>query len=64
LRKGIDVLASKNDSYSNQAREKLQTMYDDLEQKRQNKSASDLQQSEVNERKSDMDALFGEKKKW
>ncbi|EMY6820700.1 DNA repair protein, partial [Vibrio cholerae] len=26
--------------------------------------ASDLQQVEVNERKSDMDALFGEKKKW
>ncbi|ENM5741268.1 hypothetical protein [Vibrio metoecus] len=64
LRKGIDVLASKNDSYSNQAREKLQTMYDELEQKRQNKTASDLQQIEENERKSDMDVLFGEKKKW
>ncbi|CSC31883.1 DNA repair ATPase [Vibrio cholerae] len=64
LRKGIDVLSSKNDSYSNQAREKLQTMYDELEQKRQNKSASDLQQIEENERKSDMDVLFGEKKKW
>lgn len=64
LRKGIDVLAAKNDSYSNQAREKLQTMYDDLEQKRQHKSASDLQQIEENERKSDMDVLFGEKKKW
>ncbi len=54
----------KTDSYSNQAREKLQTMYDELEQKRQNKSASDLQQIEENERKSDMDVLFGEKKKW
>ncbi|EII5633352.1 DNA repair protein [Vibrio cholerae] len=64
LRKGIDALSSKNDSYSNQAREKLQTMYDELEQKRQNKSASDLQQIEENERKSDMDVLFGEKKKW
>lgn len=39
-------------------------MYDELEQKRQNKSASDLQQIEENERKSDMDVLFGEKKKW
>ncbi|MGL5430717.1 MAG: DNA repair protein [Vibrio sp.] len=64
LRKGIDVLASKNDSYSNQARKKLQTMYDELEQKRQHKSAADLQQLEENERKSDMDVLFGEKKKW
>lgn len=63
LRKGIDVLASKNDAYSNQARDKLQTMYDELEQKRQNKSAADQQQFE-DERQSDMDMLFGEKKKW
>lgn len=62
--KGLMFCPQKNDSYSNQAREKLQTMYDELEQKRQNKSASDLQQIEENERKSDMDVLFGEKKKW
>ncbi|AEH33542.1 DNA repair protein [Vibrio anguillarum] len=64
LRKGIDVLSSKNDAYSNQAREKLQSMYDDLEKRRQTKSATDLQQIEDNERNSDMEALFGEKKKW
>ncbi len=64
LRKGIDVLNTKNDSYSTQAREKLQTMHDDIEQRRQTKSASDVQQMEDKERNSDMEALFGEKKKW
>ncbi|MGF1720391.1 DNA repair protein [Vibrio kyushuensis] len=64
LRKGIDALSSKNDDYSNQARNKLQTMFDELEQKRQNKSAEDLQQIEEKEKEDDMDALFGQKKKW
>ncbi|CAH8195160.1 DNA repair protein [Vibrio sp. SA48] len=64
LRKGLDVLSTKNDAYSNQAREKLQSMYDDLEKRRQTKSAADLQVMEDKERNSDMDALFGEKKKW
>ncbi|MCK6261989.1 DNA repair protein [Vibrio sp. ZSDE26] len=64
LKKGIDALSSKNDAYSNQAREKLQKMYDDLEQKRQTKSAEELQHIEEKEKEDDMDALFGEKKKW
>lgn len=64
LRKGLDVLSSKSDSYSVQAREKLQTMYDDLEQSRQSKSAADLEKKEESERQHDMDMLFGEKKKW
>lgn len=64
LKKGIDALASKNDNYSNQAKEKLQTMLNDLEQKRQSKDAEDLMQREERERNSDMEALFGEKKKW
>ncbi|MCW8336650.1 DNA repair protein [Vibrio sp. SCSIO 43135] len=64
LRKGIDALTTKNDAYSNQAREKLQSMFDDLEQKRQSKSAEDLQQMEEKERDDDMEALFGQKKKW
>ncbi|MYM59889.1 DNA repair protein [Vibrio sp. OCN044] len=63
VKKGLDALSTKNDNYSNQAREKLQQMHDDLEQKRQSKSAEDLHQME-DERKSDMDELFGEKKKW
>ncbi|MCE7631265.1 DNA repair protein, partial [Vibrio fluvialis] len=64
LRKGLEVLSTKNDSYSNQAREKLQSMFDELQQRRQSKSAAELQQIEENERNSDMEALFGEKKKW
>ncbi|WPC73172.1 DNA repair protein [Vibrio porteresiae] len=64
LRKGIDVLSAKNDAYSNQAREKLQTMYDELEKRRQSKSEAELHQIEANEHDSDMEALFGEKKKW
>jgi len=65
LKKGIDVLSTKNDSYSNQAREKLQAMYDELEQKRQatQKSGGEHTQAET-ERNNDMEALFGEKKKW
>lgn len=64
LRKGLDVLSTKNDNYSNQAREKLQQMYDELENKRQQKSATELQEIEEKERNNDMEALFGEKKKW
>ncbi|MCG3722409.1 DNA repair protein [Vibrio cincinnatiensis] len=64
LRKGIDVLSTKNDNYSNQAREKLQAMYDEVEARRQSKNASEVQQLEEKERNSDMEALFGEKKKW
>ncbi|ANW23495.1 DNA repair protein [Vibrio coralliilyticus] len=64
LRKGLDALSNKNDNYSNQAREKLQEMYDDLEQKRQSKNAEELHQIEEDQRKNDMDELFGEKKKW
>ena len=64
LRKGIDALSTKNDNYSNQAREKLQAMYDELEQNRQSRNAEELHQMEEKERQDDMDALFGEKKKW
>ena len=64
LKKGLDALSTKNDSYSTQAREKLQTMYDELETKRQSRNAEELHQIEEDQRKDDMDALFGEKKKW
>jgi FtsZ-binding cell division protein ZapB len=63
LKKGIDVLSSKNDAYSIQAKEKLQQMYDELEQKRQTKQTTDTSQ-QASEHASDMEALFGEKKKW
>jgi hypothetical protein len=39
-------------------------MHDDIEPRRQTKSAADVQQMEDKERNSDMEALFGEKKKW
>lgn len=64
LKKGIDVLTPKNDAYSNQAREKLQAMYDELEQKRQAKADEHQHTNVENERDNDMEALFGEKKKW
>lgn len=59
LKKGLDVLSTKSDNYSIQAREKLQKIYDDLEKRRQTRSAEELQQ-----RDNDMEVLFGEKKKW
>ena len=64
LKKGIDALASKNDNYSNQAREKLTTMLNELEQNKKDQNAEELMAMEEKERTSDMDALFGEKKKW
>jgi len=64
LKKGIDALTPKNDTYSNQAREKLQMMLNELESNSKSKSAEDLLAQEEKERDSDMEALFGEKKKW
>jgi hypothetical protein len=39
-------------------------MLNDLDQKRQDRNAQELQQMESKEREDDMDALFGQKKKW
>jgi len=64
LRKGIDVLSTKNDAYSVQAKEKLETMLNEVDKKRSDKNAVELQQMEEKERNNDMDALFGDKKKW
>lgn len=64
LRKGLDALSTKSDQYSVKAREKLQSMHDELEQRRQTKNAAKLQQIEEKERENDMEMLFGEKKKW
>ena len=64
LKKGLDVLSTKNDNYSIQAREKLQKIHDNLEQRRQSRSAEELQALEERQKESDMEALFGEKKKW
>ena len=64
LRKGIDALSSKNDAYSIKAKLKLQSMLDELDKKLQDKSQKESLQSANKERNNDMDALFGEKKKW
>ncbi|UTZ21385.1 DNA repair protein [Vibrio campbellii] len=64
LRKGIDALSTKNDAYSIQAKQKLEDMLGDLDKKRQDKNDAEMQQLADKERDSDMDALFGEKKKW
>lgn len=64
LKKGIDVLSTKSDNYSIRAREKLQQMYDDIEQRRQNRHSLMQRNFEDSERSQDIEALFGEKKKW
>ncbi|EDP58929.1 hypothetical protein [Vibrio sp. AND4] len=64
LRKGIDALSTKNDAYSTQAKQKLEGMLGDLDKKRQDKNDADMQHQVDKERDNDMDALFGEKKKW
>lgn len=64
LRKGIDVLATKNDSYSQNAKEKLELLLNDVNNKQTERSTEQMIQMEEKERENDMDALFGEKKKW
>ncbi|CAE6907443.1 DNA repair protein [Vibrio sp. B1FLJ16] len=66
LRKGIDALSTKSDAYSVQAKKNLEEMLGDLDRKRQDKNNEEMQQlvDADKERNNDMDALFGEKKKW
>ncbi len=63
LKKGIDALSTKNDNYSMQAKEKLSEMLEQLQNSRQAK-AKEKQQQTNRERDDDINALFGEKKKW
>jgi hypothetical protein len=60
IKKGIDALSSKNDNYSIQAKEKLTEMLNKL----QNNQEDDDKQQTNSERDDDINALFGEKKKW
>ncbi len=66
LRKGIDALSTKNDAYSIEAKKTLEEMLGDLDKRRQDKNNEEVQQivEADKERDNDMDALFGEKKKW
>ncbi|MFC5077215.1 hypothetical protein VTH8203_00684 [Vibrio thalassae] len=62
LKKGIDALSTKNDNYSMQAKEKLSEILEQLQNTRLAK-AEEKQQTN-RERDDDINALFGEKKKW
>jgi hypothetical protein len=64
LKKGIDVLSTKNDAYAIQAKEKLEAMLGELDQTKKDQNAEELMAMEEKERDNDMEALFGEKKKW
>lgn len=64
LKKGIDVLSTKNDAYAVQAKEKLEAMLGELDQTKKEQNAEELLAMEEKERDNDMEALFGEKKKW
>ncbi|UTV28656.1 DNA repair protein [Photobacterium atrarenae] len=63
LKKGIDVLASKNDNYANQAREKLQGMLLDIDDS-QNQSHEQERQQMIDREQDDLDVLFQPKRKW
>ncbi|KEY90943.1 outer-membrane lipoprotein carrier protein [Candidatus Photodesmus blepharus] len=64
ITKALDTLNSKNDTYSNQARKKLQIMFSELKEKHSEKKVKGMPEVEIKERQSDMEALFGQKKKW
>ncbi len=65
LQKGIDALSSKNDSYSNNATQKLESLLAELDKRQQDKQAEELQAIEDREKASEIDVVFGgEKKKW
>ncbi|MGF1690660.1 DNA repair protein [Photobacterium kagoshimensis] len=63
LKKGIDVLASKNDNYANQAREKLQMMLNEIDNSQSATQEQERQQM-LNKDQDDLDVLFQPKKKW
>ena len=63
LKKGIDVLSAKNDNYANQAREKLQLMLDEIDNK-QSMSYEQERQQQLDKDQDDLDVLFQPKRKW
>ncbi|MGF1686444.1 DNA repair protein [Photobacterium japonica] len=63
LKKGIEVLASKNDNYANQAREKLQIMLSEIDNS-QNSSHEQLRQQMIDKEQDELDVLFQPKRKW
>ncbi|CAH0533190.1 hypothetical protein VST7929_01052 [Vibrio stylophorae] len=63
LKKALELVATKNDSYSVQAREKLQMMFDELSASRAQQNNVEREQMEAST-KNDIDELFQPKKKW
>lgn len=63
IKRCMDLLNTKNDDYSTQAREKLQVILDRLENKRQTKNEEEIARMREKER-DEMEEIFGEKKKW
>ncbi|WP_318468008.1 DNA repair protein [Photobacterium leiognathi] len=63
LKKGIDVLSAKNDNYANQAREKLQLMLDEIDNK-QSMNYEQERQQQLDKVQDDLDVLFQPKRKW
>ncbi|MGR5062646.1 DNA repair protein [Photobacterium sp. DNB22_13_2] len=63
LKKGIDVLASNNDDYANQAREKLQKMLKDIDSS-QNMTHEQKRQQMLEKDQDEIDVLFQPKRKW
>ncbi|MCG3863571.1 MULTISPECIES: DNA repair protein [unclassified Photobacterium] len=63
LKKGIDVLSAKNDNYANQAREKLQMMLDEIDNK-QSMNYEQERQQQLDKDQDDLDVLFQPKRKW
>ncbi len=63
LKKGIDVLSSKNDDYATSAREQLQKMLSDIEEG-QTQNQDRARQEMLDKEQDDLDVLFQPKKKW
>ncbi|GAL04789.1 ATPase [Photobacterium aphoticum] len=63
LKKGIDVLSSKNDNYANQAREKLMIMLSEIDSS-QNMSREQERQQMIDKEQDELDILFQPKRKW
>ncbi|MCW8327383.1 DNA repair protein [Photobacterium sp. SDRW27] len=63
LKKGIDALASKNDNYANQAREKLQMLLGEIDSS-QNLNHEQERQQMIDKEQDELDVLFQPKRKW
>ncbi|MGF1726569.1 DNA repair protein [Photobacterium nomapromontoriensis] len=63
LKRGLEVLASKNDNYANQAREKLTQMLNEIDNS-QNRSNEQERQQMIEKEQDELDVLFQPKRKW